>query len=384
MKDLFKNKPVSVEYHTTQDGFDVAIAFFKDDFDKSIYPVFVDADAMKHINALSLVGYHDTVDIEHNVINLGAYNTLHTFNYLYTHNLTSYYGDIDHISMNRLDNTSLNLRNIPHKLNCLNKPSVGYLINKNGSFSVLGRGNISGNTYNNEFDAVCETGFIEKEFKKSFPEGEFLFDYMKWRSYDNDILLKYYRGSISAEEATYRHVMKHANNAWVYYRYNLQDYYRDNHISVPDFSLNKDGFMLKKGSETDWLNALVYKGFNCRYYKYYPSVYDYPESKAYQDMIEREVIYNMLYPFSALLKCTEFFNNIFDYIDAVENNQESLNVFNQYISQPTLLYYHWVHHQDICKDLDITELSILEFIGIYGSNWVKYAEHIFSKKKGCE
>jgi hypothetical protein len=51
-------------------------------------------------------------------------------------------------------------------------------------------------------------------------------------------------GKISEDEAIYRHVLRHAaDNAWYVYRYNLFDYFKDNHIPVPAFSTDSDGFM---------------------------------------------------------------------------------------------------------------------------------------------
>lgn len=377
---MFTNEPVSIEYHTTQDGFDVAIALYKADYGDSLNPVFTDADVMKHVTNSSLV-CTDMINISHDVFDLRYYTTLHAFDYLYMHNLTSYDGDIDHISMNRWDNTSLNLRNISHRQNCLNKPSIGYSVPRDRSFQVQGKGNIPGNIYNNEFDAVSEAGFIESEYKKSFPDGEFIFDFMKWRAYDTNLLLNYYRGSISAEELTYKHVLKYADNAWYYYRYNLKDYFKDNHIPIPEFSLDKDGFMLRKGSETDWLNPIGIEHCGC---KYYPSIYEYPESKAYKDLIKKEAIHDMLFPFSFLLDAPRYYKNIFDYYDDMEKNQKFLDSLNRYVDYPFLIFSLWEQYPDICKSLNITEHSVVEFVGVFNSNWSMYADYIFSKKNGCE
>ena len=38
--------------------------------------------------------------------------------------------------------------------------------------------------------------------------------------------------------------MKYADNAWYYYRYNLEQYFKDNHIAIPDFKLDNQGFMI--------------------------------------------------------------------------------------------------------------------------------------------
>lgn len=51
-------------------------------------------------------------------------------------------------------------------------------------------------------------------------------------------------GQISEEEAVYRHVLRHAaDNAWYVYRYNLFEYFRDNHLKVPDYAIDGEGYM---------------------------------------------------------------------------------------------------------------------------------------------
>lgn len=51
-------------------------------------------------------------------------------------------------------------------------------------------------------------------------------------------------GQISSEEATYRYVLKYADNAWYYWRYGLEDYFRYYHIPVPSYNLDEQGFMI--------------------------------------------------------------------------------------------------------------------------------------------
>ena len=51
-------------------------------------------------------------------------------------------------------------------------------------------------------------------------------------------------GKISADEAVYKHIMRYADNAWVYLRFGLQQYFKDNHITVPSYTLNEEGLMV--------------------------------------------------------------------------------------------------------------------------------------------
>ena len=71
-----------------------------------------------------------------------------------------------------------------------------------------------------------------------------MFDFKKYRRGSEDILDLERTGKISEEEATYRHILRYADNAWFYLRYNLEDYFRQYHIPVPKYSLDTQGFMV--------------------------------------------------------------------------------------------------------------------------------------------
>ena len=73
-----------------------------------------------------------------------------------------------------------------------------------------------------------------------------MFNFLKYRRGSEDILDLERTGQISEEEAIYRHVLRYADNAWYYYRYGLEQYFRENHIPVPDFDLDSQGFMVDK------------------------------------------------------------------------------------------------------------------------------------------
>lgn len=71
-----------------------------------------------------------------------------------------------------------------------------------------------------------------------------MYDFLKDRRKDIDILDLERTGQISEDEAIYRHVCRYAkDNAWYVYRYNLFEYFTENYISVPAFSIDSDGFM---------------------------------------------------------------------------------------------------------------------------------------------
>lgn len=72
-----------------------------------------------------------------------------------------------------------------------------------------------------------------------------MYDFLKDRRKDIDILDLERTGKISEDEAVYHHVCRYAkDNAWYVYRYDLFEYFRDNHLSVPAFSIDSDGFMV--------------------------------------------------------------------------------------------------------------------------------------------
>lgn len=71
-----------------------------------------------------------------------------------------------------------------------------------------------------------------------------LFFYTDRRN-DRDLLELERTGVISPEEAMYCYVMRYAaDSAWYYYRCNFGNYFRYNHIPVPDFSTNVNGLKI--------------------------------------------------------------------------------------------------------------------------------------------
>ena len=43
---------------------------------------------------------------------------------------------------------------------------------------------------------------------------------------------------------TKQFIIRYADNAWVYLRFGLQQYFKDNHIAVPSYTLNEEGLMV--------------------------------------------------------------------------------------------------------------------------------------------
>lgn len=72
----------------------------------------------------------------------------------------------------------------------------------------------------------------------------YMYDFLKDRRHALDLLELERTGQITAEEATYRHVLRYAGNAWYFYRYGLQEYFKDNNIPIPTYGLDEQGFMV--------------------------------------------------------------------------------------------------------------------------------------------
>lgn len=162
-----------------------------------------------------------------------------------------YYPDyIDHINGLEFDNTDTNLNEVTSQQNIYNRPSRGY---SKDSTNRLFQARIKAprgllypyNSVHSEVDA-CQLAYLaETDYLKLVLSSDYyMYDFFKDRRNDLDILDLERTGVVSAEEATYKHVIRYAkDNAWYYYRYNLKQYFKDNRIPVPNFITDEDGFM---------------------------------------------------------------------------------------------------------------------------------------------
>ena len=165
-----------------------------------------------------------------------------------------YYPDyIDHENGVEFDNTDKNLSVVSELQNAHNRFVRGYAkLGNCRSFQVtIHLDNRILHPYNNvrteveacQLQYLAETDYLRGILKDDY----YMYDFLKDRRNDLDIVDLERTGVVSEEEATYRHVIRYAkDNAWYYYRYNLEQYFRDNHIPVPDFDLDEQGFMIDK------------------------------------------------------------------------------------------------------------------------------------------
>lgn len=160
---------------------------------------------------------------------------------------------IDHISGCTLDNTDANLNVVIDAQNCRNKPTKGYMLDKRYNFFEAHTVIDTISYYpckitKKEVQACVDQRYVEVEFlSQRLGNDYYIYDFLKDRRGDLDIVDLERTGIVSEEEAIYKHVMRYAkDNAWYYYRYNLEQYFKDNHIPVPDFDEDEQGFMIDK------------------------------------------------------------------------------------------------------------------------------------------
>ena len=153
--------------------------------------------------------------------------------------LDEYPNYINYINGVEFDNVNQNLDKVTNQQNSWARPSRGYLI-AGRSF----RPHIAVNS--RQIHAKCtrtEVEAIQLAYQLELQYEDYRYDFLKDRRKDADILNLERTGHISEEEAVYHHVCRYADNAWFYYRYNLTEYFRDNHLKVPDYAIDEEGYM---------------------------------------------------------------------------------------------------------------------------------------------
>lgn len=182
--------------------------------------------------------------------NMLGYRTTYIHQELAHKHLSYYPNCIDHISGVDIDNVDSNLNVVTQQQNIFNKSARGYSFDKHrNSFQpqICFNGNILHpfGSVKTEVEACQLAHLVETDYLKSLMKDEYyMYDFLEDRRNDLDILDLERTGIISHEESVYRHVLKYAGNAWYYYRYGLQEYFKDNKIPVPAFALDANGLMV--------------------------------------------------------------------------------------------------------------------------------------------
>lgn len=154
--------------------------------------------------------------------------------------------------MIEIDNCDSNLNLVSNQQNQYNNFTKGYTYVKNFGFKPRVKINLEtiypyGQVKRTEDEACILQRKLETEWlQEQLGSDVYCFDIFEYRRGSLDILDLERTGQISHEEANYRHILKYADNAWYYLRYDLQDFFKEHHISVPEYSLDADGFMIDK------------------------------------------------------------------------------------------------------------------------------------------
>lgn len=156
--------------------------------------------------------------------------------------ILGYYPDyINHIDGIEFDNINMNLDEVSQQQNIWCAPSKGYQKDKRcRSFQPYVAVNsrlIHAKCVRTEVEAIQSVYLLEMQYE------DYMYSFLKDRRKDLDILDMERTGKISEEEAVYHHVLRYADNAWFYYRYSLAEYFRNNHLRVPDYVIDEEGYM---------------------------------------------------------------------------------------------------------------------------------------------
>jgi len=160
---------------------------------------------------------------------------------------------IDHVS-------GISFDNVDNNLNVVSQPQTkyaaftrGYSIQRRGSVidfaPLIGLAGVIHRPYrqvHREDEACILQNSIEQEWlREKLGFDWYMFDFKMYRRGSEDILDLERTGQISEEEAVFRHVMRYAkDNAWYVLRYDLQDYFKQSGIALPEYRLDESGFMV--------------------------------------------------------------------------------------------------------------------------------------------
>lgn len=163
-----------------------------------------------------------------------------------------YYADyLDHINSCGFDNTDQNVNVVSLQQNNSNRFSRGYILLSSAKQGFKVKIRVNGEDYfpyktvhREDEVCICRSYTEQIWLKEKLGNDWYMFDFKKYRRGSEDILDLERTGVISEEEATYKHILKYSDNAWYMLRYGLEQYFKDNHIPIPKYSLDENGFMI--------------------------------------------------------------------------------------------------------------------------------------------
>lgn len=174
--------------------------------------------------------------------------------------------DLDHDNHSKVDNVSENLIPRTHQQNMQNKMRRGYIndakrfvaymtcdltklpeeeMRKMGLIDRIDQreSRIYSFEYSTEVDVCRVVGLMELTYKKYNPEFN-CFDILRYRGDDFRTLFRFRTGVTSKEESLYEHLLTYKNNAWYMLRYNLEDIFKQFSIPLPDYTVDKNGYLI--------------------------------------------------------------------------------------------------------------------------------------------
>lgn len=163
----------------------------------------------------------------------------------YADRILDYYPKyIDHINGLEIDNRDINLNVVNNQQNARNRPSAGYafdaVYNVFRPNCILNHKVNYRDSYKIEPEALVATYFLRQEVY-----SDYNYNFLEDRRNFENLLDSEVKGVVSHEEANYLRAKKLIeNNPWYVYRYNLFNYCKENKIVIPNFSLDKQGFMI--------------------------------------------------------------------------------------------------------------------------------------------
>lgn len=166
------------------------------------------------------------------------------FHQEYAKKVLGYYPNyIDHIDGLEIDNQDSNLNVVTTQQNIRNRPTIGYVLTWNNCFQPIykldGKQYYS-NRYKTEPEALLATYQLRQEVY-----DDYNYNFLEDRRHFENLLDLEVKGVFSHEEATYLRAKELIeSNPWYAYRYNLFDYCKENKIVIPNFTLDKQSFMI--------------------------------------------------------------------------------------------------------------------------------------------
>lgn len=246
---------IKKEQYRQKDGIDILKVYTKptSKFPEGSNYFYVDAEDEDIVDSYDWSLFRDRKNIY-----IKAKNNLYPYYQVFclhrelTYKYLGYYTDyVDHIDGCALDNVDANLNIVTNAQNRYNSCSKGYFYSasKMGFIAQIRICCIHHRPYglvHSEIEA-CQLAYLaETEYLRGILKDDYyMYDFLKDRRNDLDILDLERTGQISSDEAIYKHIVRYASdNAWYYYRYNLEQYFKDNHLKVPDYKLDEQGYMI--------------------------------------------------------------------------------------------------------------------------------------------